>query len=521
MRLGDLLLASGKIDDEALYRALGEQLGVPFVRLREFEIDAKALLTLPAEIARARRALPLMIHDSRLVVATDDPADSGLLAMIRFRTQWPIEPVLACPADLDAAIARHYPLFGEEASAAPQAPVAAGAPATGVSPERMAQERPIVRLVHNMLLNAVQRRASDIHLHPREHGAEVRFRIDGSLVIVGLLKPTLVASIVARIKVLADLDVTEHRLPQDGAIHVETPHGAVDMRVSVMPAVHGEHIVIRILDRSVGLRSFKDIGFSGPDEKRMRALLDRNQGMVLVTGPTGSGKTTTLYAALQELNNGEFNIVTVENPVEYRIDGLMQIQTHDAIGYDFARALRHILRHDPDIILIGEIRDAETAKIAVESSLTGHLVLSTLHTNSAVQTITRLIEIGIPDYLVTATLAGILAQRLARVNCEHCRVPDEPSPELCEAMQVPPGERFWRGAGCANCSGTGYRGRVAVYELLTRTPALRALIHEGATHDRLEAEAIAAGMVPLTRRAVELARAGTLSLTEAYRVRLD
>ena len=276
-------------------------------------------------------------------------------------------------------------------------------------------------MVTNLLLNAVQRRASDIHLHPREHCADVRYRIDGSLVAVGEFNRALLPAVAARIKVLATMNVAEHRLPQDGAIHMATPQGPVDMRVSMMPAVHGENVVIRILDPKVGLRRLSDVGFPSTDEHR-RALIDRNQGLVLVTGPTGSGKTTTLYAALQELNTGEYHIVTVEDPVEYRLDGIVQIQVHPAIDFGFAQALRHILRHDPDVILIGEVRDAETAKIAVESALTGHLVFSTLHTNSAAQTVARLVEIGIQPYLVNATLAGVLAQRLVRRNCEHCKV---------------------------------------------------------------------------------------------------
>jgi type IV pilus assembly protein PilB len=314
--------------------------------------------------------------------------------------------------------------------------------------------------------------------------------------------------------------VAEHRLPQDGAIHMNTPQGLVDMRVSMMPAVHGENVVIRILDPKVGLRKLADVGFSPVDERRFRTLIDRNQGLVLVTGPTGSGKTTTLYAALQEQNSGEYHILTVEDPVEYHLDGVVQIQVHPAIGFDFAQALRHILRHDPDVILIGEVRDAETAKIAVESALTGHLVLSTLHTNSAAQTIARLVEIGVAPYLVNATLAGVLAQRLVRRNCEHCRVVEQPSSEIREAFKVGEAETFWHGSGCEECSATGFHGRVAVYEMLEMSPALRKLVHAGESHELLEARAIEEGMVPLNAQALALARTGAISLGEAFRARL-
>jgi type IV pilus assembly protein PilB len=300
-----------------------------------------------------------------------------------------------------------------------------------------------------------------------------------------------------------------------------TPHGKVDMRVSMMPAIHGENVVIRILDPKFGLRKFADIGFTGEDENRMRGLVNRNQGLVLVTGPTGSGKTTTLYAALQELNTGEFHILTVEDPVEYRLDGIVQMQMHDSIGFTFARALRHILRHDPDVILIGEIRDPETAKIAVESALTGHLVLSTLHTNSAAQAVTRLVEIGVEPYLLNATLAGVLAQRLVSRNCEHCRAEENVAPGIRTTLGVPEAETFWRGRGCEACNGTGLRGRIAVYELLEMSLPIRELVRTGAGYDQIEAQAVKDGMVKLTDHALELARKGVIPLTEVFRARLD
>jgi type IV pilus assembly protein PilB len=522
VRLGELLLAAHAVHEDELYRALGEQMGVPFVRLGEFDVDAATLDALPHDIARRRRVLPLMVHEGKLVVATDDPADTDKMSALGFRASLPVEAVLASPGDLDSAIATHYPAIEDEAleSARDQLRLQRTESDTS-SPETMAQAKPIVRLVENLLQNAVQRRASDIHLHPRERSADVRYRIDGSLVGVGEFNRALLPAVVARIKVLSSMDLAEHRLPQDGAIHLKTPNGAVDMRVSVMPALHGEDVVIRILDPRVGLRRLADIGFTPADERRFRALIDRNQGLVLVTGPTGSGKTTTLYAALQELNNGEYNIVTVEDPVEYRLDGVAQMQVHQSIGFGFAQALRNILRHDPDIILIGEVRDADTAKIAVESSLTGHLVLSTLHTNSAAQTVTRLVEIGIQPYLVNATLAGVLAQRLVRRNCVHCKAAEQVSSDVREALGVGAAEEFWRGSGCAECSGTGFHGRVAVYELLEMTPEIRRLVSAGAGHDLIEARATEEGMVRLTVQALSLARAGIISLAEVFRARLE
>jgi len=521
-RLGDLLVEAGKLTDRDLYQALAEQMGLPFVELRNFDVEPEALALLPQELVRAHRVLPLMIHDGQLVVATDDPANSDSLSALRFRAQRPINPVLATPVDLDEAIAKHYPPFDEDAllANAEQARTEREQQAGLSNAEQLASQKPIVRLVNNLLLSAVQRRASDVHLRPRERTCEARYRIDGTLVQVGEFNPGLTPAVVARIKVLAGMDVAEHRLPQDGAIHMGTSHGDVDLRVSVMPAVFGENVVVRILDRNVGLRRLAQVGFQADDERRLRSLLERNQGMVLVTGPTGSGKTTTLYAALAEFNNGEYQIVTVEDPVEYRVDGLVQVQAQPAIGYGFPEALRHILRHDPDIILIGEIRDEQTAKIAIESALTGHLVLSTLHTNSAVQTITRLLEIGIPPYLVNATLAGVLAQRLARRNCTVCKSPEEVSGEVRALLGIDSSELFWRGKGCDACLGTGYMGRIATYELMHMSYALREMVRAGLPHDQLEEQAIKEGMVPLTTQALALARAGTISLDEVLRVRL-
>ncbi len=523
MKVGERLLLAGEIDEDRLYRALGEQIGVPYVRLGEFAVEPAALAVLPAHIVREYRVLPLMLQGDRLVVATDDPAHPDKLSIIRFSCQMPLEVVLANPHDLATAIATYYPAMGDvalEAEAA-QHMKSTTEPPAGTAIEMLAQEKPIVRLVNTLLSDAVLRRASDIHIRPLEKSGVAHYRIDGALVRIGDLHRDLLPGVVARIKVLAEMDLAEHRMPQDGAIRYRAASGHVDMRVSIMPSVHGENVVIRILDPRMGLRRLEDVGFSEGDGKRFRQLINRNQGLVLVTGPTGCGKTTTLYAALQTLNTGEFHIITVENPVEYRIDGLVQVQVNPAIHLDFASVLRNILRHDPDIILIGEVRDAETAKIAVESALTGHLVLSTLHTNGAAQTVTRLIEIGVAPYLVNSTLAGVLAQRLVRRNCEHCRVPEESSADIRECLAVGKDERFWRGQGCAECSGTGTKGRVAVYELLEMNATLRKLVAAGAGYQEIEAQAVAEGMVRLTDQALGLARAGQISLAEVFRARLD
>ena len=523
-RLGELLVARGKIADDDLYRALSAKLGLPYVRLGGFLVEPEALAKVPQDVVRIYRVLPLLIDRSKLVLAMRDPTDSETIATLSVLTRMQIEPVLATPHDIDDAIATHYPAFDEDAlrEAAEQLHrperVATNEEA---SAEKLAQQQPIVRLVSNMLQDAVQRRASDIHIRPRERSAEVLYRIDGALVRVREFASTLLPAVVARVKVLADMDLAEHRRPQDGAIHLTAGKRAVDLRVSMMPSLYGENVVIRILDRSVGLRRMSDIGFTPTDEKKFRALINRNQGLVLVTGPTGSGKTTTLYAALQELNSGEFHILTVEDPVEYRLDGIVQMQVHEAIDFGFGTALRHILRHDPDVILIGEMRDREAANIAMESALTGHLVLSTLHTNSAAQTITRLIEMGVPPYLLNATLAGVLAQRLVRRNCAKCKTVEDVSAEIRDTLGVEQDEVFYQGRGCPECAGTGARGRIAVYELLQMSPSLRALVRRGANDDELQAVALREGMTALTRQALQLARAGEICLKEVFRARLE
>jgi len=522
-RLGEILLADRRINEDELYRALSLKLGVPYVRLGSFDVDPGVLTHIPQDVARSYGVLPLMWYHGRLVIATKDPTNSEVLGALSVLTRSTIEPVLTSPAELEAALATCYPSFDETELdiELQRESMPAGRRAAPESAEKLANERPIVRFVASMLHDAVRRRASDIHIRPRDQNIEVLYRIDGSTIHIRYFSSALLPGVIARLKVLAALDLAEHRLPQDGAIHFGSPESGVDLRVSMIPSIRGESCVIRVLDQAARLRRVADVGFTASDEQRFRRLIDRNQGIVLVTGPTGSGKTTTLYAALQELNSGENQIVTVEDPVEYRLDGVVQTQANAAVEYGFATALRHILRHDPDVILIGEIRDHETARIAVESALTGHLVLSTLHTNSAVQTMTRLLEMGVEPYLVCSTLAGVVAQRLARLNCKHCRQPEAVDAGIRAALGVSGEEIFLKGAGCARCHGVGYHGRVAVYEILEVTRAMRAALRAGTGDDELQELALREGMIPLTHQALALARTGEISLSEVYRSRLD
>jgi type IV pilus assembly protein PilB len=537
-RLGELLLKAGEIHPDELYRALGEQLGVIYVRLAKFDVEPAALAALPQEIVRAHRLLPLMFNEGRLVVACADPRDNETISTLRLRSQHAIELVLANPSEIDESIAGHYAAVDNAASAleteqilqqqgrspaSREEPTAGAAPystggASSTATAPATQETQVVRLVDGLLQNAVRRRASALHFRSLERCAEARYRIDGSLRSAGEFDRALVPSVVSRIKLLANMDAAEQGLPQEGSLRLNTPSGPVDMRISIIPALYGTNIVIRVLDRSVGLRTLGDIGLQERDQKRFTGLLDR--GLVLVAGPAGAGKTTTLYAALQELNTGERNIVTLEDPVDYRVDGTVQIQALPDNNSGFAQAFRSILRHDPDVILVGEIHDPETAKTAMDTALAGHLVLSALHTNSATATVTRLIEMGIPPYLVSAALTGVLAQRLVRRNCEQCRDVEEVPESLRATIGVGDDEIFWRSTGCKDCGGTGFSGRVAVYELLVMTHGLRELVSAGASPEVIEARAIEEGMTRLPLQALTLARSGIVSLAEVVRARL-
>lgn len=521
-QLLNTLTKLGYLQDNDRQRLMMRYLDMPWVKLREFDVAAGISALLPVDVARQRHVMPLAEHAHKLVVAVEDPFDSETVDLLHFVTGRTIELAVASREDIEFAIGKYYGTLDvadvmEEMSASHHA----DPEVTTEDILRMGQERPIVRFVHNMILDAINRRASDIHVRPREKDVELFYRIDGSLVRIRTVDHGLLPAIVSRIKIFGGMNIAERRVPQDGRAKMRQGNSDIDLRISVLPSIHGESVVIRILDTSSSLRTLDQVGFSGPDADRFVDMLNRSHGMILVTGPTGSGKSTTLYAALQELRKLNVNIITVEDPVEYHIDGIVQIQVNTATGYTFARALRHILRHDPDAIMVGEIRDEETAHMAVESSLTGHVVLSTLHTNSAAASVTRLLEIGIEPYLLNTSLLGVLAQRLIRLNCPHCKAPEVVPDMVRRSLGIDGEEAFWRGKGCDNCYGSGYRGRRAVYELLQVTPALRQLIVTSPSLATLEQQATADGMVPLTDFALGVARAGDTSLEEVYRIRLQ
>jgi type IV pilus assembly protein PilB len=523
-QLGEVLEEMGVINDEASQIALARKFDLPFVRLHNFDIDPEVIALVPFKVAVEQNIIPLCLHDEHLVIALSDPLDVEKIDMVRFITGHSVEITIATKADIEHVIDKYYQ--GHAASEIldelevinheeeiNQADIRRD--------EALSKEAPVVRLVDNIITDAIVREASDIHIRPEEHSVELIYRIDGVLTNVRTFSKQLLSAVVSRIKILGGMDIAERRLPQDGRFRVNYRKAIIDLRISIMPTVQGESVVIRILNTQAGLKSINELGFTPHDEFLFTDLLHKSYGVFLVTGPTGCGKSTTLYAALQEIKKTNVNIITIEDPVEYRLSGIQQLQVHSSIGYTFARALRNILRHDPDVIMVGEIRDEETGKIAIESALTGHLVLSTLHTNDASGAITRLMEMGVESYLVRSAVLGVLAQRLVRKNCPHCLVEEKIDEGLRRAIGVDEDEKFYVGQGCEECNHTGYKGRLAVYELLPVNDAIRSVIQEGVGANEIHKIAVESGMVPLTEQALQQARQRKTSFAEVYRVRLE
>lgn len=503
-------------------RTLAAHLGLEFVDVSTLQVPRAALQLLPAEFAARRLVLPVEDGGHALKLAVVDPFDPDTPRLVQFLTGRLVDIVLASRVQMQEAIERLYAVKPQPQEL--ELPDLSHLADDDSTPDEgevdPVAQGPIVQLVEYILSGAIRRKASDIHIRPNQAQVDVVYRIDGNLTFIRKLPKRINAALLRRIKVLGKMNVAESRLPQDGQISLKDSGGALDLRISVLPTIEGESAAIRILSRSSGQRSLDHAGLEPSDLRYLQESISRNGGMILVTGPTGSGKSTTLYAVLGAIAQRNVNIITVEDPVEYHIGGVQQIPIHAEIGMSFAAALRNILRHDPDVIMVGEIRDAETARIAVESALTGHLMLSTLHTNSAVATVDRLLEMGVEPFLLRSTLLAVLAQRLVRLNCPHCLVEEEVDLHTRALLDLEPHEVFRKGAGCPQCGGTGISGRRMTYELLRVTPALRALIARNADAESLQQQAVIDGMVPLTRHAISLARKGIISLGEAYLTRL-
>jgi general secretion pathway protein E len=519
-RLDSVVIRLGIVAERALAEAYADSLDVPLVAADQYPASEPLFPDrLTARFLRNARALPLRIADETLILAVADPLDRFVPTSIALATGLPIRIAIATPIELEAAFDRLYP-NGEAATEEPTTNEPLEEDAERL--KDLASEAPVIRLVNQIIARAVESQASDIHIEPFEDRLRVRYRYDGVLSEAESPPGRLTAAITSRIKIMARLDIAERRLPQDGRIKMAVRGHEIDFRVSTIPSLYGETVVLRVLDRSAVTFDYEKLGLPHGVVARLNETLELPNGIVLVTGPTGSGKTTTLYTGLLGLNSAERKIVTVEDPIEYQLRGVNQIQVKPQIGLNFASLLRSILRQDPDVIMVGEIRDLETAQIAVQAALTGHLVLSTLHTNSAAATITRLRDMGVEDYLLTSVLRGILAQRLVRRLCAHCRREEPASPELIERFDLKRrcdgGEvRLWHATGCSQCRNTGYRGRLAIAEFLRPNAEVERAIFGGADHAQIERIAVAAGMVTLFDAGLDAVLAGATTLEELTR----
>jgi type IV pilus assembly protein PilB len=521
--LGRTLIDMGLVGESALVKALATQIGLPFMDLSDFQIDLTAASLVPQSLAKRYTALPIAFEEETLIVAMSDPGNVFAVDDIRTLTGRDIRIVVATRTDIAEAIERVSRVDAEVGDLAATA-AAEEAETDEISAlKETVDDAPIVKLVNLLITQAVNDRASDIHIEPQERDVRIRYRIDGVLHEVMRSPKSIQNGVLSRLKIMADIDIAERRVPQDGRVGLVVGGKAIDLRVATMPTVHGEKAVIRILDKSHALLNLSDLGFSDHNMERYELSFRKPYGMILVTGPTGSGKSTTLYATLNILNQIDRNIITVEDPVEYRLGGVNQVQMNPKAGLTFASALRSILRSDPDIVLIGEVRDAETAQIAVQAALTGHLVLSTLHTNNAPSAVTRLTEMGIEPFLVSSAVDCVLAQRLVRTLCEKCKEYYQPTAEALREAKVPllpDGSipRLYRPTGCNACGNTGYRGRMAVHEVMVMSEDIERMTVERKSSEDIGRVAQEQGMLTLRQDGILKVLEGRTSLEELFRV---
>ncbi|MBI4822267.1 MAG: type IV-A pilus assembly ATPase PilB [Deltaproteobacteria bacterium] len=536
-RLGYNLTKLGYIEENELTTFLSKQYGVPAINLSDFEIDSEVIALVPRDVAEKHQVIPVNRAGASLIVAMADPSNIFAIDDLKFLTGYNIEVVVASDGAIKNSIDRYYGGGAQEQQGGDlnydevmaefdEDEIEVGADEDNVNVidlERSAEDAPVVKLVNLILIDAIKKGASDIHMEPYEKDYRVRYRIDG--VLYEMMKPPikLKNAITSRVKIMSKLDIAERRLPQDGRIKLKLGKGReMDYRVSVLPTLFGEKVVLRLLDKGNLQLDMTKLGFEAKPLALFKHAIKMPYGMTLVTGPTGSGKTTTLYSALSELNKTTVNISTAEDPVEYNLHGINQVQMNDDIGLNFAAALRAFLRQDPNIIMVGEIRDFETAEIAIKAALTGHMVLSTLHTNDAPSTISRLLNMGIEPFLVTASVNLILAQRLARKVCGDCKqsitVPDSALLEVQIKQNEIGSFQVMKGQGCETCSETGYKGRVAIYEVMTFVDELKEFVINGASAAELKAEAIRLGMQTLRMAALNKLREGLTNIEEVTRV---
>lgn len=551
MKLGDLLVSVGKITEEQLNQALKEQkisgrklgeilvdnkyiteidiiqvlefqLGIPHVDLSKYFIDPEVPKLIPENLAKRNILIPIRQERGKLIVAMSDPLNIFAIDDIKITSGMEIEPVISTKKDIFSAIEQHYGKQTAEKAIEDFKKQYKVDDIDTIDEEVLNEinNAPVVRLINSIIRQAIKAKASDIHIEPFETSIRVRFRIDGELKEIMSPTKSTHSAIVTRIKIMGKMDIAEKRIPQDGRVETEVDGHEVDLRISVLPTVYGEKVVIRLLDRSSFLLSKAQLGFTENNVKRFDNIIKNSNGIILVTGPTGSGKTTTLYTVLRELNTINKNIITVEDPVEYRLDGINQVQVNTKAGLTFASGLRSILRQDPDIIMIGEIRDVETAEIAVRASITGHLVISTMHTNDAPSTVSRLIDMGIEPYLITSSVVGVVAQRLARRICESCKTGYEASDDEKEILGVDINEsiKLYKGKGCNSCFNSGYKGRIAIHEVMPMTKEIRELVNMRRSVDLIRDKAVEDGMDTLKDNCIDLIKKGITTIEELIKI---
>ena len=527
-RLGYVLVKLGLVQELEITKVLARQYRMPAVDLTRFEVDPKIIKLVPAEMATKSVVLPLKREGRTLTVAMADPTDLGLLEDLKFITRFDLFPVIAGEYTLRNLIEKHYESSDQQLQSILKDMEETGEDVEVVEAEEdetvtqaQIDDAPVVKLINGLLTDAVRRGASDIHIEPFEHEIRVRYRIDGSL--LEIMRPPLKmkAALTSRVKILSQLNIAERRVPQDGRLKLKMGSRVIDFRVSTLPVLFGEKIVLRILDKGNLTLDLTKFGFEVKAEKDLMKAILNPYGMVLVTGPTGSGKTTTLYSALSRINTPEVNIMTAEDPVEYNLMGINQVLVRTEIGLSFAAALKAFLRQDPNIIMIGEIRDLETGGIAIKAALTGHLVLSTLHTNDAPSTITRMIDMGIEAFNVASAVNLVVAQRLVRRICKECKAPHKYSEEqlfsLGTNLETVRAIPFMKGTGCDTCSGTGYKGRAGLYEVMALSPELRRMVLRGASVSDMQEQAVTEGMLTLRMDGIKKIERGVTTLEEVVK----
>lgn len=532
-RLGTVLIENNIITEDQLIESLQMQLGIEYVDLTQVKIPIELASAVPKNIAKQYGVVPVQIVRDEIYLAMSDPLNFYAIEEVKKSARKKVVPMVARSSSVEYAI---QVLYGNEgaakaieemkmesaASANGDSVTPATAFTTNVIGDDSVSNAPTIRLVNSIIERAVDERASDIHIEPREEDLYVRMRIDGLMREILTVPKDLQNSVISRIKVISGLDISEKRVPQDGRFNVHVRGKDIDLRVSTLPTVYGEKIVARLLDKSDGRVTKEKVGLTGRDEEIFDKMMKWHSGVILLVGPTGSGKTTTMYAMINELNKPEVNLVTLEDPVEYNVDGVNQVQINEKTGMTFAAGLRAILRQDPDIVAVGEIRDGETAEIAMRAAITGRLVLSTIHTNDAVGTIERLQDIGVEPYLTASALRGIISQRLVRRICPHCKTAYDPSIEELEDLRLPkkPGMKFYRGTGCPECFNTGYRGRAAIFEMLPMNQAVREMISEKERRSVIEEKLKSAdsGFVSMRENAIRMMLEGVTTVDEVMRV---